>query len=115
MCGAGHVPTLPYAWKRSDPMRNSTTHLVAALALLAGVVPGAAVAEESASRTQRAGNAVERAGEATGNGVKRGVAATSHGVQVGVKATARGLSRAGQAVEHGTHKAADKVRSTFDK
>ena len=96
-------------------MRISRTHLVAAVAVLAGMVSGAAVAEESASRTQRAGNAVERAGEATGKGVKRGVAATSHGVDVGVKATARGLSRAGQAVEHGTHKAAAKVRSTFDK
>lgn len=96
-------------------MRNSTTHLVAALALLAGLASGLTVAEESGARTQRAGSAVERAAEATGNGVKRGVAATSHGVQVGVKATGRGLSRAGQAVEHGTHKAADKVRSTFEK
>ena len=96
-------------------MRKSTTPLVAAVAVLAALVSGAAGAEESASVPKRAGKAVERAADATGNGIKRGVAATSHGVQVGVKATGRGVSRAGQAVEHGTHKAADKVRATFDK
>ena len=99
----------------SDPMHNSRTHLVPVLALLAAMVSGAAVADESPSRPQRVGHAIERAGVATEHGLKRGAEATSHGVQVGVKATAHGLSRAGEAVEHAAHKAAEKVRSTLDK
>jgi hypothetical protein len=96
-------------------MPNSRTHLVAVIGVLASMVSGAAVAGESPSWPQRAGHAVERAGEAAGHGLKRGVEATSHGVQVGVKATGQGLSRAGEAVEHAAHKTAEKVRSTFQK
>ena len=96
-------------------MSPSTTRLVAVAAVLTAMTAGAAVAEDSPSLPQKAGHAVQKAGEATGRGLKRGVEATSHGVDVGVKATGRGLSRAGQAVEHGTHKAAEKVRATFEK
>ena len=96
-------------------MPVSRTHLFAVVAVLAAMASGAAMAEESPTRTQRVGNALEKAGEATGRGLKRGVEATSHGVQVGVKATEHGLTRAGEAVEHATHKAADKVRTTFEK
>src|SRR5512139_338020 len=88
---------------------------LAAFALLAGLASGAALAGETPSWPQRAGQAVERAGTATAHGARRGLEATKHGVQVGVQATARGLSRAGEAVEHGTHKAADWMRSTAGK
>jgi hypothetical protein len=97
------------------PMLDIRPHLVAVVAILASVASGTALADESPSVPQRAGHAVQKAGDATGRGLKRGVEATTHGVQVGVNATGRGLSRAGQAVEHGTHKAAEKVRATFEK
>jgi hypothetical protein len=96
-------------------MPHARTHLVAVLAVMAAMTSRAAVADESPSVPQKAGHAIERAGEATGHGLKRAVEATTHGVQVAVKATAHGLSRAGEAVDHGTHKAAGKVRSTLEK
>jgi hypothetical protein len=95
-------------------MPHPATRLLAA-ALLAAIASCAALAAESPSVPQRVGHAVERGAQATERGLKRGVEATSHGVQVGVKATGHGLSRAGTAVEHATHKAAAKMRSTFDK